>query len=156
MKKLGLAWMLLLMIGSTSFLAQGPKGEKMSKEDKEAKMVGYLTEKLALTTEEAEDFWPVFNEMKEKIKENHKSFKGDKSGKDMKIDEMSDDEVRTLINDGFTMMENDLAIKKSYNEKFIDIIGVKRTAKLYHLEKEFRKSQKGKAPQGPKQSSPGQ
>lgn len=155
MKKLGLILMMFLTIGSTSLVAQGPggpKGGKMTKEEKQAKMVGFLTEKLALTTEEAEEFWPVFNEMKEKLKENRKAFKGDKPEQGTKLDDMSDEEVRMLIDNGFKMKENDLAIKKEYNEKFINIIGVKRTAKLYHLEKEFMKNQKGgpnKGPQGP-------
>lgn len=157
MKKLGLVLMMFLAIGSTSLVAQGPggpKGGKMTKEEKEAKMVGFITEKLALTPEEAKDFWPVFNEMKEKLKENRKAFKDDKPSKDMKLDDMSDEEVRTLIDNGFKMKENDLAIKKEYNEKFINIIGVKRTAKLYHLEKEFKKNQK-EGPKGPQGPPPG-
>lgn len=150
MKKVGLMMMMLLMIGSASVLAQGPgpKGEKMTKEEKEAKMIGFLTEKLSLTSAEAEEFWPVFNELKEKIKENHKSFKGEKP-KDIKLDDMTDEEVRALIDNGFKMKENDLLLRKEYNEKFIDVIGVKRTAKLYHLEKEFKKNMKGKGPKGP-------
>ena len=151
--------MMLLMIGSASLYAQGgQKGEKMSKEEKQAKMVGFLTEKLSLTSDEAEDFWPVFNTMKEELKANHKSFKGEKP-KDIKLDEMSDEEVRELIDNGFKMMEADIMIKKEYNEKFIDIIGVKRTAKLYHLEKEFKKNMKGKGgkgDQGPPPPPPGE
>lgn len=158
MKKLGLLLMVFLMIGSASVLAQGqgPKDQKMSKEEKDAKMIGFLTEKLSLTSEEAKDFWPVFNEMKDKLKENHKSFKGEKPGKDVKLDDMSDEEVRELIDNGFKMMENDIAIKKEYNEKFINILGVKRTAKLYHLEKEFKKNMKGEGhgPQGPPPPAP--
>jgi hypothetical protein len=156
MKKLGLLLMAFLMLGSTTLIAQGeePKGEKMSKEDKEAKMIGFLTEKLALTTEEAEEFWPVFNEMKEELKANHKSFKELKPGKDMSLDDMTDAEVRELLDNGFAMKEKDLEIKKSYNEKFIEIIGVKRTAKLYHLEKEFKKKMKGKGGQGKKPQGP--
>ncbi|MCB9188507.1 MAG: hypothetical protein H6600_04735 [Flavobacteriales bacterium] len=158
MKKLGLLLMMFLMIGSASVLAQGqgPKDQKMSKEEKDAKMIGFLTEKLSLTSEEAKDFWPVFNEMKDKLKENHKSFKGEKPGKDVKLDDMSDEEVRELIDNGFKMMENDIAIKKEYNEKFINILGVKRTAKLYHLEKEFKKNMKGEGhgPQGPPPPAP--
>ncbi|CAG5087624.1 hypothetical protein CRYO30217_03530 [Parvicella tangerina] len=143
--------MMLLLIGSTSMVAQGhgPKEGKMSKEEKDAKMIGFLTEKLDITSEEAEDFWPVFNAYREALKDNHKSFKGEKPGKDVKLDDMTDAEVRELIDNGFKMKERDLEIKKEYNEKFINILGVKRTAKLYHLEKEFRKNLKGKGPQGP-------
>lgn len=156
MKRIGLLLMMLLMVGSASMLAQDANGKgdkKLNKEEKQAKMIGYLTEKLALTSEEAEDFWPIFNEMKEKVKENHKSFKEKKPGKDVKIDDMTDEEVMELLNIGFAMKEMDLSIKKEYNTKFIDVIGVKRTAKLYHLEKEFKKSQKkggdGQGPKGP-------
>lgn len=145
--------MMLLFAGSASLVAQGPgpgpKGQKMSKEEKDAKMIGFLTEKLELTAAEAEEFWPVFNEYREKLKGNHQAFKDQKPEKEMKLDDMSDAEVRELIDNGFKMKENDLAIKKEYNEKFIEILGVKRTAKLYHLEKEFKQNQKDKGPQGP-------
>lgn len=147
--------MLLFIVGSASMVAQGKPAEKMSKEDKEAKMVGFLTEKLALTTDEAEKFWPVYKEMREKLKENRQAFKGKKSDKDTNIDDLSDAEVKELLDNGFKLKENDLAIKKEYNEKFIGIIGVKRTAKLYHLEHEFGKGHKGEG--GPhKGPSPGQ
>lgn len=150
MKKLGLVLMTFLLIGG-SLVAQGkPNDKKMTKEEKEAKMIGYLTEKLSLTSEEAEEFWPVFKSMKEELKANHKDFKEDKPEKDVKIDEMTDEEVIELLEKGFSMRQKDLDIKKSYNQKFINIIGPKRTAKLYHLEKEFKKSQnEGKGPQGP-------
>lgn len=150
MKKVGLVLMTFLFIGG-SLLAQGkPTEKKMSKEDREAKMIGYLTEKLFLTSDEAKEFWPVFKSMKEEVKENHKDFKTDKPEKDVKIDEMTDEEVIELLEKGFAMKQKDLDIKKSYNQKFINIIGPKRTAKLYHLEKEFNKSQnEGKGPQGP-------
>ncbi len=157
MKKTGLLMVILLLIGSASVAQNGKaSSEGVSKEEKEAKMIGFLTEKLELTTAEAESFWPVYNDLKEELKANRKAFKDTKSGKGVKLDEMSDEEVRELIDNGFEMKEKDLEIRKAYNEKFINIIGVKRTAKLYHLEKEFKKNMKGKGGKGPQGPPKGQ
>lgn len=154
MKKISLLMMMLFIVGSSSLFAQGkqPGDKQGNKEEKEAKMIGFLTEKLALTPEEAEKFWPVYKQMKEELKANRKAFKEDKPDKDVKIDDMTDAEVKALLDNGFAMKEKDLEIKKKYNEEFIKIIGVKRTAKLYHLEHEFMKGNNGAG--GPHQGPP--
>ncbi len=61
---------------------------------------------------------------------------------------MTDAEVTVLLNKGFELKEKTLALDKEYNQKYIDVIGVKKTAKLYHVGNEYRKQAKGS--HGPK------
>ena len=52
--------------------AQDEKLEGSKREKLQALKVGYLTEKLALTPEEAQAFWPLYNEMEARVKETRK------------------------------------------------------------------------------------
>ncbi|WP_299116620.1 sensor of ECF-type sigma factor [uncultured Winogradskyella sp.] len=55
---------ILLLFFSISSFAQG--GEKMKERIKTQK-VAFLTEKLSLTTEEAQQFWPIYNAFETKV-----------------------------------------------------------------------------------------
>ena len=106
----------LMIVGSTpGLMAQngnGQRGEKI-----QALKIAFLTQKLKLTSAEAEKFWPVYNEYEEEVK-------GIRSGK-------QDDDV----------LENEqklLNIKKKYKPKFEKILGSEKMITLYNAEKEFR------------------
>ncbi|MFT5600777.1 MAG: imidazolonepropionase-like amidohydrolase [Flavobacteriales bacterium] len=154
MKK-GIVLMLTFMlIGSAGIFAQNAEKEG----DRSAEKKAFMNEKLALTESEQAKFWPLMEEMKKELKENRKSFKDAKPEKGEKIDDMSDADVEKMLNAGFDMKEKDNAIRKAYNDKFIAVIGAKRTAKMYHLERQFKKKKaahNGGKPAGKGTTPPG-
>lgn len=136
---LKLAWILLPVLFATNTLAQGP-GDEKDKEDKiEALKVGFITKELALSSSEAEKFWPVYNEMEAKMKEIRQSVR--KINQELKESEekISNDDAKKKLNTLFENDQKELDLKKEYSEKFIKIIGEKRTLKLLSLEHEFRR-----------------
>lgn len=150
MKKLSLLMAMFLLIGVGSATAQNKDKDAMKakKEEMQAKKVGFITEKLELQPVEAEKFWALYHEKEEKQKALKKEFRGAKPEKGKKVDDMTDAEITVLLNKGFELKEKNLALDKEYNQKFIDVIGVKKTAKLYHVAKEFKK--RAKVNPGPK------
>lgn len=140
---------MFLLIGVGSAAAQKDKaGMKAQKEEVKAKKVAFITEKLELQSAEAEKFWAIYNEKEDKEKEFRKEFRAAKPEQGKRVDDMTDAEVSVLLNKGFELKEKKLELDKEYNQKFIDAIGVKKTAKLYHVESEFRKQ--AKSTYGPK------
>ncbi len=139
---------LLIGIGSATAQKKDKAEMKVQKAEMEAKKVAFITEKLELKPEEAEKFWALYHEKEEKQKALKKEFRSAKPQKDQKVDDMTDAEVTVLLNKGFELKEKNLALDKEYNQKFIEVIGVKKTAKLYHVKNEFKK--KGKTNPGPK------
>ena len=122
----------LLLTGMTiSVAAQPDRSER--KERVEALAVAYITEKLDLTVEEAQLFWPVFNEFQEKRKEIRRSFK-----KRQNPEEMSEAEAGEYLEDSLLQEQQMLDLKKEYYGKMASVISVKKVALLPQAEKKFR------------------
>lgn len=129
---------LFLAIGS---LVAQEKGQTKA-EQKRAEKIAFISTKLELTPEEAEKFWPVYNEFEDKMKALHKEHRKNKPEK--KVPDMTDEEVEALVQGHFDFEQRELNLKKEYHEKFKKVLPVKKVAKLYHLEMEFRRQKKGK------------
>ena len=121
MKTNKLLLVILLLLSINSF-SQPPSGEK--KEQIKALKVGFITNELALTSEEAAKFWPIYNAYDYKQFElRHLKMKAFKERMDSDLNKMSDNEASALL----SQMES--------NED-----------ELYHIRKKFIVSLKGVLP----------
>jgi len=123
---------ILVFLISIHFYAQPRFDEK--KEQIKALKVGFITNELSLTTEEAVKFWPIYNAFDDKQFElrHHKmrSFK-DRMDDDA-LDKMSDKEAQLLL----TQMENDEDEMYFNRKKFISSLkGVISPIKIIKLKK---------------------
>lgn len=134
----------MLLLAPLSLLSQEEK-EKEEKENKEREekidrlKIAFITTELDLTSEEAEKFWPVYNEMEGKIKELKKANrKIEKEVRD-NYETLTDADAKTKMATIFENDEKETKLRKEYAEKFSRIIGEKRSLKLLSLEHEFRR-----------------
>ena len=95
--------------------AQGNGGGKSEKV--QALKIAFLTQKLQLTTDEAEKFWPVYNQYERDLQTVRKE---NKNG------DVLDGEQRLLD------------IRKKYRDSFERILGLQKLNTLFNAEKEFR------------------
>ena len=79
MKKLLLIFILSISIVGFSQEHNKERKFKQSREKIEAAKIGYLTNKLDLTSEQAQKFWPVYNEYSDKRFELKRSMMKDKA-----------------------------------------------------------------------------
>lgn len=149
MKIIRLTVLGLLLLAPVVLLAQTDKNptkedikesrEKERDEKIDKLKIGFITTELALTTEEAEKFWPVYNELETKIKElrkaNRKLEKEVNEGYEALTNEDAKKKMATL----FENEEKEVALKKEYAGKISGIIGEKRSLKLLSLEHEFKR-----------------
>ena len=138
---------------STAILAQPEDADMKEKKEKmDAMKAAYITTSLDLSSKEAQEFWPVYNEREEKVhalrmETRKKMSELRKNGK--KIEDLSDDELKAIMKSQLDNDEKIAQINKSYHDKFMAILGVKKTAKLYLAEKEFlREIMKQRPPRG--------
>ena len=133
-------YLILFIIGaSTSLFAQGPRARLQEKRDNiEAQKVAFITKKLNLTPEEAQQFWPVYNQFQEKIKENRKKRRVEHRDAKENFDAMSDKEVEQIVDNEMNFRQKELDIQREYHAKFKAILPIKKVAKLYEAEEQFK------------------
>lgn len=105
----------------------------------EALKVAYLTQELSLTPQEAQQFWPLYNEMTQKMRDIRKEQRGNRKDARENFDSMSDAELSEAIDKELEYEQLELDLKKEYNTKFRKILPIKKVAKLHAAEKGFRK-----------------
>ncbi|MBI3883020.1 MAG: hypothetical protein HY305_02065 [Sphingobacteriales bacterium] len=110
-------FLLLLTIAVVSANAQGEFDQGNTREQKiEALKVAFISRELDLTPDEAQKFWPVYNQYAKEIRATVKEDNGDVLERDEKV----------------------LNIRKRYKDQFIKVVGEERMNKLFGAEARFR------------------
>lgn len=99
----------------------------------ESMRAAYITERLELTVEESQMFWPIFNEYEAKRKKIQKNFSHKKD-----IESMTDAEAEVFLTQSFVKDQDILDLKRTYFEKFKTVIPIKKIVQLPRIEKRFR------------------
>ena len=133
---------LMTVLLSTSVFGQNPESRKMRAQEKrdkiEAQRAAFITTRLELSTEQSAKFWPAYNQMQEELKTVKKALKAEI--KEMgKVEEMSNKDVKTMLEKQLAAEEKAVAVKRKYNEQFFNIIEAKQVAKLHKAEQEFKR-----------------
>ncbi|MES2588533.1 MAG: hypothetical protein V4622_06085 [Bacteroidota bacterium] len=100
--------------------------------------IAYFTEQLALTSAESEKFWPIYNEMEEKIKLSRKANKKINDELSTNAETFKDEDFKRNVNKIFDNEIAETNIKKEYYTKIAQAIGYKKATKVLKLEKEFK------------------
>lgn len=129
MKKI--LFVLICLTSVVGVFAQPQNGRV--KERVEAQRVGFITQRLSLTPEESQAFWPVYNQYTEKLQQIRNSVKSEQS-----LDDMSDADTEKLIMAQMDKESRELDLRKEYYQKLKKVISVKKIAKLYKAERDFR------------------
>jgi Spy/CpxP family protein refolding chaperone len=139
-KRILISLLLTLLVSMSTSFAQGRGGGNQQKrEDIEAMKIAFITQKLELTPGEAQQFWPLYNQYSQKTKELRKKRRqGNREARQQNFDELSDKEVEQLVNDDIANRQKELDLQKEYNEKFKAILPIKKVAKLYAAEEQFK------------------
>lgn len=138
MKTLRLLPLILLMFSGFAMQAQEddePDGKQ--KEKMEALKKAFITEKLDLTSAEAEKFWPIFNEFDKKKKETRKAIKQAHQA----IEKDSSNEKLILEKSDFIAQKKkeEADLEAKLIRDCLPVLGAAKTAKLMGLEEEFKK-----------------
>ncbi|MFN8299720.1 MAG: hypothetical protein U0T75_11485 [Chitinophagales bacterium] len=125
---IGFSLMLLCVTGAMAQPPQGGgnqnKGEKV-----EALLIAWLTQRLNLTPEEAQKFWPVFNSYRAELKTLRQT---------MKLEEGAEPSADQMLE----FDQKKLDLKKKYKTQFEAAIGKAKVDILYRAEEEFKQKLK--------------
>ncbi len=120
-----------------SGMSQGKK-KHVKKEEIQAQKVAFISNELSLTKEEAEKFWPVYNEYEAKMEAIHKQHR--KYVKMLRdFDELTEEEAYAATENLIETDEKRTKVKKEYLVKFSEILGKKKGAKVFYVEERFKR-----------------
>ncbi|MCG3164653.1 MAG: hypothetical protein POELPBGB_00412 [Bacteroidia bacterium] len=132
------AFVALIGFSTTTIAQPGPKHEQ-KKEKVEAMKIGFITQQMNLTPDEAQKFWPVYNQMNNEIEALRKERKLSRENAKETFDIMSDADIEKLINDEMASRQKELDIHKKYVAQYKAILPVKKVAQFYKAEEQFKR-----------------
>lgn len=119
MKTLFTIMILLFSIAGTAIAQEQPPDSKQE-EKIQTLEIAFISRKLNLTTDEAQKFWPVYNEYKRDMRQ-------------VMISQKNNPNKDVVDND-----QKMLDVRKKYRERFVGVIGQPRMNKFFQAEREFR------------------
>ena len=96
--------------------------------------IAFITEKLNLTPEQSQKFWPIYNQLeneREALREKSRTLRNEN------LEAMTDAEIRTALDNRLKWRQSELNLDKQYLERFLRVISVRQLATLYRSEREF-------------------
>jgi hypothetical protein len=114
-------------------LAQTPEGMNRI----ESARIALITERLELTPEQAEKFWPLYREYMERREDLRKELLSAKS-EIRKDEEMTDEESKKLVDKALKLKERKVALDRDYSDKFNRVITARQLIALRNAEDDFR------------------
>ncbi|QQX76563.1 MULTISPECIES: sensor of ECF-type sigma factor [Aequorivita] len=126
--------MLLFLLAAT-MQAQDGKHEKIK-----AWKTAYITEKLSLTSAEAEKFWPIYNKYDDKFhelrkKERTEIFKKLRDG----LENLTETEANELIDKNLSIESSELELRKQMTVELRKVLSPKKIIILKKTEDDFKR-----------------
>ena len=129
MKKILL--ILVFTIFSLNAIAQGGRGEKLK-----ALKIAFITERLDLTENEAQGFWPIFNAFEE---ERRMLLYTEKEKLRQINNDLTDEEAEKLLNDLLKFEEEKVKLKNDFYRDLLKAIPAKKILLLQKTEEDFKR-----------------
>jgi hypothetical protein len=126
---------LVFTLSIATIIAQ-PKG-KICMEEIKARKIAYITDVVKLTPEEAQLFWPIYNELQQKIADFHKK----RHALEKQISESNGISIDyEKINDELVQLRVEIAtIQQTYYKKYKTILSAEKINRLFKAEHGFKK-----------------
>ncbi len=105
----------------------------------QALKVSFITQKVDLSPQQAQEFWPIYNQMSAEIEALRAKRKSAFKAGQQQLKSQSDEQIEALIQLKFQTEEKELIIRKAYHNKFKAVLEMHQIAELYIAEKEFKR-----------------
>jgi hypothetical protein len=111
---------------------QKAKNQEKVKEKLKSHQVAFITQKLDLTEDEAQKFWPIYN-----------SYQGEKEELRAALDlkpslDMSEPEAEKMLTGMLNSKSKEIEIQKKYIQKMKPALPMRKIAMLFKAERDFR------------------
>lgn len=97
--------------------------------------IAYITDKLGLTPEQAERFWPVYREFSEKRRSLHSELQ--EARKRMEVTQPDPEKQKELIELGLQVKQRELDLEREYSGRILAVISAQQLINLRKAETDF-------------------
>jgi hypothetical protein len=125
-----------------SFVSQSQERHHNCDQDKQkikSEKVSFITEKINLTVEEAQQFWPIYNEFANKSDKLFEEERGLKRQIRHERDKLSNNELLTIADRLIDIKIERAQLEKEYHIKYKEILSSDKLLSLYEAEFGFRR-----------------
>jgi len=127
---------LMLLIAMVMTLkGYGQSQEAMAKI--QSARIALITERLGLTPDQAERFWPVYREFNEHRRGLRNEIKSAREGVDPKS--LTDEQGRELMSRTLDLKQRELDLEREYSQKMLNVISTQQVMSLKKAENDFRR-----------------
>jgi hypothetical protein len=129
----------LLLILTSNLFSQGRQRQWQDRyRQLESQRIAFITRELSLSPEEAQVFWPVYNEYNQKRNQlmiNHRLSRADEQN----LHQLSEAELNELADSDVRNLEEMAALRREYHQKFKQILPTIKVIQLYIAERDFNR-----------------
>ncbi len=126
---------LLLLFSTTLMFGQ----RRPDKEKIKSLKVAYITERLNLTSIEAQGFWPIYNAHEEKMESFREQERSGIYSKIRDMETLNDNEVERLLEDLIALEESKQKANQQFLKDIQKVISAKKTFLLLKTENGFKR-----------------
>jgi hypothetical protein len=128
----------LLALLSLSVMGQDPETRQQRIEKYKSMKIAYFTDNLDISPDEAEKFWPLFNQYDQQHRELRKKHRKMVTDFSEKFEELSDQEAEEIIELHNKISEEKIQLDIKFQGELKKILPAKKIIKFYITEGEFR------------------
>jgi len=125
----------ILLLASTQFFAQKSYDNERIKSLK----IAFITERLDLSSKEAQVFWPIYNEYQENREALRQRERSQIRSKIRDSENLTEKEANELLRQYLSFEEEEEELDKNFIQKVTKVISAKKTLLLLRSEEEFKR-----------------
>jgi hypothetical protein len=130
MKHIAIIGMLILM----SLTSYGQ--DKAAMQKIESARIALITERLELTPDQAEKFWPLYREYNLQRRQMREEFRNTRQSADLQ--NLSEEQSKELMQQTMNLKQQELNLERKYAERMTQVISTQQMLRLRNAEKEFQ------------------
>jgi Spy/CpxP family protein refolding chaperone len=139
---------LLLTLAPAAQAQGGPGGGRQGQRlgQLENAKIAFITNRVSLTQDQAQKFWPLYNEFSDRRRELNRN--GRLLRREV-TEGMTDQQLRDNFTQSFNTRQQELNLEKDYFDKFQKVITLRQVAQLFLAERDFTKEVIKRVANGP-------
>lgn len=129
-------FLVVLLLPAFALAQRPPKAD----EKIESLKIGFLTERLKLTPDEAKVFWPVYNQFKDELEKVRRQRRdGLRNLPPEDFESMSEKDLEKIVDNEIIFRQGELEVLKKYHPQFKQVLPVRKVVMLYKAEEDFKR-----------------